>query len=82
MLNWYQAALWYPPARHTQTIPQPTLVLWAEDDPALGKSLTYRLEEWVPNLRLHYFQNRGQWLHNEAAGEVNDRLLAFLDESS
>ena len=81
MLNWYRAAVRYPPAKHTQTIPHPTLVLWAEEDPALGKSLTYGLEEWVPNLTLHQFPNCGHWLHHEAAGEVNDRLLAFLHES-
>lgn len=80
MLNWYRAAVRFPPAKHTQTIEQPTLVLWAEDDPALAKSLTYGLENWVPNMRLRYFPSCGHWVHGEMPGEVNDELLQFLED--
>lgn len=82
MLHWYQAALRYRPARRARAIETPALLLWAEDDVALGKSLTYGLEHWVPNLELHYIPHCGHWVQNEAAAEVNERLLAFLQRGA
>jgi pimeloyl-ACP methyl ester carboxylesterase len=78
MVHWYRAALRYPPARRTQVIDAPTLLIWGEDDVALGKSLTYGLERWVSNLTVHYVPRCGHWVQNEAPEETNGRLLAFL----
>ena len=78
MLHWYRAAFRYRPARRARAIEAPTLLLWAEDDVALGKPLTYGLERWVPDLELHYIPGCGHWVQNEAPEEVNERLLAFL----
>ncbi len=78
MLHWYRAAFRYRPARRARPIEAPSLLLWAEDDVALGKPLTYGLERWVPDLELHYIPGCGHWVQNEAPEEVNERLLAFL----
>ena len=78
MIHWYRAGFRYRPARRTQVIEAPTLVLWAEDDFALGKPLTYGLERWVAELEIHYIPGCGHWVQNEAPGEVNGRLLGFL----
>jgi pimeloyl-ACP methyl ester carboxylesterase len=78
MINWYRAAFRYRPAHRTQVIQAPTLLIWAEDDVALGKPLTYGLEKWVPHMEVHYIPHCGHWVQNEASAEVNDRLLAFL----
>jgi pimeloyl-ACP methyl ester carboxylesterase len=78
MINWYRAALRYPTNRPASVIHTPTLLLWAEDDVALDKSLTYDLTAWVPTLDVHYISNCGHWGQNEAPNEVNQRLLAFL----
>jgi pimeloyl-ACP methyl ester carboxylesterase len=78
MIHWYRAAFRYPPARRAQTIHAPTLLIWGEDDVALGKSLTYGLEKRVPNLTVHYIPRCGHWVQNEAPEQVNDQLLAFL----
>jgi epoxide hydrolase 4 len=79
MINWYRAAVRYPTGRPARVIDTPTLLLWAEDDVALDKSLTDNLEDWVSNLDIHYIPNCGHWVQNEAPDEVNHRLLAFLD---
>jgi pimeloyl-ACP methyl ester carboxylesterase len=56
----------------------PTLLIWAEDDTALGRSLTYGLEPWISNLQLHFIPHCGHWVQNEAPDEVNAELVAFL----
>jgi pimeloyl-ACP methyl ester carboxylesterase len=78
MLHWYRATFRYRPARRARPIEAPTLLLWAEDDVALGKPLTYSLERWVPDLEIHYIGGCGHWVQNEAPAEVNERLVAFL----
>jgi pimeloyl-ACP methyl ester carboxylesterase len=78
MINWYRAALRYPSARENQVVEAPTLLVWAEDDVALGKPLTYGLDEWVSDLTLHYIPGCGHWVQNEAPDEVNRALLDFI----
>jgi pimeloyl-ACP methyl ester carboxylesterase len=80
MIHWYRAAFRHPSARGTRAIEAPTLLIWAEDDVALGKALTYDLERWVPDLQRHYIPSCGHWVQNEAPSEVNERMMAFLRE--
>ena len=78
-LNWYRALLRdRSAAANVCPIETPTLLIWAEDDLALGRSLTYGLEQWVSHLHLHYIPHCGHWVQNEAPDEVNEQLLAFL----
>jgi pimeloyl-ACP methyl ester carboxylesterase len=78
MIHWYRAAFRYPSAESARVIPAPTLLIWAEDDVALGKSLTYDLDGWIPDFQIHYIPDCGHWVQNEAAQEVNERMMAFL----
>ena len=78
MINWYRAPVRYPSARRAQVIEVLTLLIWAEDDVALGKPLTCGLEEWVPNMSVHYISHCGHWVQNEAPDEVNEQVLAFV----
>ncbi len=78
MLNWYRASFRDRSALHAKKIDAPTLLIWAEDDVALGKSLTYGLDQWVTQLQIHYVANCGHWVQNEAPDEVNAQLLEFL----
>ncbi len=81
MINWYRAAVRYRSALdNLRPIDRPTLLIWAEDDAALGRSLTYGLEPWVSNLKVHYLSRCGHWVQNEAPEEVNAQLLAFLKD--
>ncbi len=79
MLNWYRAAVRYQDSfEKVNPIEVPTLLIWGEEDRALGKSLTYGLDAWVKHLQIHYIPNCGHWVQNEAADEVNAQLLEFL----
>jgi pimeloyl-ACP methyl ester carboxylesterase len=78
MIHWYRAALRFPAAKKACPIDAPTLLIWAEDDVALGMSLTYGLEPWVPDLQIRYISRCGHWVQNEAPAEVNQLLLDFL----
>lgn len=95
MIHWYRAAAPRPlshdaskaalrnilreVSRDVSTIEASTLLIWGEDDLALDKRLTYGLEKWVPDLMLHYVPACGHWVQNEAPGEVNQQMLAFLN---
>jgi pimeloyl-ACP methyl ester carboxylesterase len=78
MINWYRAAFRYPPAKKVSVVETRTLLIWAEDDVALGVPLTYGLERWVPDLQVRYIPHCGHWVQNEAAAEVNERMIDFL----
>jgi pimeloyl-ACP methyl ester carboxylesterase len=82
MINWYRAAFRFPPAKKARPIDAPTLLIWAEDDFALGMPLTYGLERWVPGIQIHYISRCGHWVQNEAPAEVNQLLLGFLPEGA
>jgi len=78
MLNWYRALRLTWRAGKPRPIEHRTLLIWGEDDRALGKSLTRGLDQWAPNLTLHLIHNCGHWVQNEAPAEVNAQMLAFL----
>ena len=80
MIDWYRAAFRFRSAAKYRPIEAPTLLIWAEDDVALGRSLASGLERWVPDLQVHYVPDCGHWVQNEASDEVNERMLAFLRE--
>jgi pimeloyl-ACP methyl ester carboxylesterase len=83
MLNYYrallrggggrrQAALGYP------VIDTPTLMIWGEQDIALGIESTYGTEQWVPNLTLRYLPGVSHWVQQEAPETVNGLLEQWL----
>ena len=82
MLNWYRAVVRdRSTLENVRPISAPTLLIWAEDDAALGRSLTYGLEPWISSLKIHYIPHCGHWVQNEAPEEVNAELLAFLQQA-
>lgn len=85
MLNYYRAfvrggggtrqrSLGYP------LIETPTLLLWGEEDSALGKETTYGTERFVPNLTLRYLPRVSHWVQQEAPETVNAMLEAWLTD--
>jgi pimeloyl-ACP methyl ester carboxylesterase len=78
MIHWYRASFRIRPAKRASAIEAPTLLIWAEDDVALGKPLTYGLERWVPDLEVHYIPRCGHWVQKEAPEEVNEWISSFL----
>jgi pimeloyl-ACP methyl ester carboxylesterase len=79
-INYYRAAIRYRrDARRTfRRVTAPTLLLWGERDPYLGRALTKGLEAWVPDLRVRCFPDASHWVQNDAPEQVNQALLAFL----
>lgn len=60
------------------TIEVPTLVVWGEEDAALGKELTYGTEEYVTDLVIRYLPGVSHWVQQEAPERVNAILEAWL----
>jgi pimeloyl-ACP methyl ester carboxylesterase len=56
----------------------PTLMIWGEQEFALGKELTYSTERFVPALRIRYLPNCSHWVQQEQPEEVNQFMLEFL----
>jgi pimeloyl-ACP methyl ester carboxylesterase len=82
MLNYYRAlvrggarrqeALGFP------IIEAPTLMLWGEQDVALGKETTYGTDEFVADLTLRYIAQASHWVQQDAPEVVNAMLSAWL----
>lgn len=57
----------------------PTLMIWGEEDPALGKELTYGTEAYVKDLKIHYIPNCSHWVQQEQPRLVNQYMWEFLE---
>ncbi len=80
-LNYYRAAGRYGLLSQLDSaavVQQPTLVIWGEQDAALGTELTYDLERYVPKLTLRYIPNASHWVQQEKPELVNRYMLEFL----
>lgn len=56
----------------------PTMMVWGEEDSALGKELTYGTDEFVRDLTIRYLPNVSHWVQQEAPEKVNLYLEDFL----
>jgi epoxide hydrolase 4 len=60
----------------------PTLMIWGENDPALGKELTYGTEAYMVNFEIKYIPNCSHWVQQEQPKLVNQYMREFLDSNS
>lgn len=58
----------------------PTLMIWGENDTALGRELTYGTEAYVQNLRIRYIANCSHWVQQEQPEQVNQYIHEFLEQ--
>jgi pimeloyl-ACP methyl ester carboxylesterase len=56
----------------------PTLMIWGEQDTALGVELTVGTEDFVSNLTLHRLPNASHWVQQDAPDETNALLREWL----
>jgi epoxide hydrolase 4 len=56
----------------------PTLMIWAENDIALGKELTYETQLYVQDLQIQYIPNCSHWVQQEKPDLVNQYMWDFL----
>jgi pimeloyl-ACP methyl ester carboxylesterase len=59
----------------------PTLMIWGEDDAALGKELTYGTERLVRDFHIEYIPNCSHWVQQDRPELVNDYMRDFLDRT-
>lgn len=85
MLNYYRAlpyAFGLVKKRGMPKIETKTLMIWGEQDTALGKELTYGTEHHVSDLTLRYIPDASHWVQQDRPDAVNAMLSAFLSEQS
>ncbi|MCM1982055.1 alpha/beta fold hydrolase [Lyngbya confervoides] len=56
----------------------PTLLIWGEQDVALGRELTLGTHRYVRDLQIRYIPTCGHWVQQEAPQEVNQYILDWL----
>ena len=56
----------------------PTLLIWGERDPYLGRELTEGTDAWAKDLRIEYIPDAGHWIQLERPEVVNRLMLDFL----
>jgi pimeloyl-ACP methyl ester carboxylesterase len=83
MLNWYRSAIQSNAVfklvkAGVPQIETPTLMIWGEDDHALGKETTYGTDRYVSDLRMDYLAGCSHWVSQDAPDRANERLASFL----
>jgi pimeloyl-ACP methyl ester carboxylesterase len=80
-INYYRAAVRRNPAallRDPGRIDAPALLIWGEQDRALGLQLTEGLERWAPNIRVERIPDASHWVQNDTPRRANELMLGFL----
>jgi pimeloyl-ACP methyl ester carboxylesterase len=86
MLNWYRAngrhfgALGRKAPAALPVIETPTLLIWGEEDRALGKETSFGTERFVADLTLRYLPRVSHWVQQEAPEAVNEILESWLSQ--
>lgn len=79
MVNYYRALmLGDQPRTPGEILNIPTLLIWGEEDAALGKDLTFGTEAYVRHLRLRYIPQCSHWVQQEQPHQVNALMQEFL----
>jgi len=84
MLAYYRAYIRYGVDKDLaravyKNLETPTLMIWGEEDTALGRELTIGTEELVSDLTLRYLPGVSHWVQQEAPEIVNAMIEAWLD---
>jgi pimeloyl-ACP methyl ester carboxylesterase len=81
MINYYRAAV---RAGTNVMVPKdcsvdtPTLMIWGENDTALGKETTFGTEAHVKDFTIRYLPGVSHWVQQEAPEKVNAMIEAWL----
>lgn len=80
MLNYYRANLSMRELARGRGVDAPTLLLWGEQDTALGPELVQPTMSYVDDLAIQRFPQVSHWLPEEAPAEVNAAIAEWLRE--
>jgi epoxide hydrolase 4 len=80
MINYYRNIFFQQGIfqKNWEPIAVSTLIIWGENDTALGKELTYGTENYVQDLQIKYIPNCSHWVQQEQPELVNQYLREFL----
>ncbi len=79
MVSYYRAALRNPTKRkHVEKLETPTLLIWGEDDTALGKELAIESCDLVKDITLELIPKCSHWVQQEQPEKVNAILERWL----
>lgn len=79
MLNWYRAALRYPPSIFGDLrIKVPTLMMWGMKDFALTHRMARPSMDYCDESNLIFFPDATHWVQRDAPDEVNHYLVDFI----
>lgn len=82
IINYYRALFRYPlkvEGKKPGPILKPVLLIWGENDKALGKELTYNTNKYCKGpLEIKYIPNCSHWVQHEQPELVNQYILDFL----
>ncbi len=82
MLNYYRNAFTNVMSTDWSVLQVPTLMIWGEEDTALGKELTYGTEKYVRDFQIRYIPKCSHWVQQEQPALVNQYIREFLAEWS
>ncbi len=79
-INWYRAAFrGRGKSGSKKPVSVSTLIIWGENDKALGKELTYDMDKYFSSpFEIKYIPNCSHWVQNEYPELVNKYILDFL----
>ncbi|XP_038074203.1 epoxide hydrolase 4-like [Patiria miniata] len=77
MINYYRAAVRYPP-RIKSTMTTPTLIVWGDQDKALTIKLLDGTDKYVQNLTIKIVPGASHWVQQDAPDVVNKHMRDFL----
>lgn len=85
MLNWYRAVVrkslrgpWNPNRIPVRPVKVPTLMLWGKRDVALSHEMAQPSIEACERGELVMFEKATHWVQHDAADEVNQKIISFL----
>jgi pimeloyl-ACP methyl ester carboxylesterase len=80
MLNWYRAAVRYQPrTTNDMRVKVPTLMMWGMKDFALSHRMARPSMDFCDDSQLVFFPDATHWVQLEAALEVNELLIEFVN---
>ena len=85
MVNWYRAARRHRKGlklSHGGRVEVPTLIVWGEEDSALGLETLAGTERFVPDLTIRRLPGVSHWVQQEAPEAVNAILNQWLPEKA
>lgn len=80
MINYYRASARFG-GKKLPKVTVPTLVLWGDNDVALGPEVIARLDERVETLKIEHFPNASHWVIEDEPEAAHEAIVRFLKPS-